>query len=205
MLVFGGGLSNTKPSTVLWKYHFPSQMWKKQVSQTHPNPSSKAYHCILGLGPGFQESADSFSTSVSFCLHPKDKGCSKLLTISKHHACFCEYIGKEPTYQTFSNENGCEIEMRTFRQSEEEPDSSKTTSSAELSANPSPDTLSKETRISVLNLPGEQDEEKKAGFSYSSSDSSFISESPAVLLLIGGKPLAGSSTVSFWQMELEGI
>ncbi|NXE72650.1 TEA3 protein, partial [Cochlearius cochlearius] len=28
MLIFGGGISNSSPSDDLWKYHFPTQMWK---------------------------------------------------------------------------------------------------------------------------------------------------------------------------------
>ncbi|XP_061465150.1 leucine-zipper-like transcriptional regulator 1 homolog isoform X2 [Rhineura floridana] len=209
MLVFGGGISNSRPSSMLWKYHFPSQMWKKLASPT--NPSSKAFHCLLGIGYGFQETADPSRMSLSY-LYPKEKGCSKLLAMSKQHACFCEYIRQEPTYQTFSNDNN-ELEMKTFYLSQQEPGfcSSQTTLNAELSANQAAGIVSKKERMSYLNLSREHEfttlacTERKMSLSDLRPDSVDFSKSPAVLLLIGGKPLSSSSLISFWQMELDNI
>ncbi|XP_054826401.1 leucine-zipper-like transcriptional regulator 1 isoform X2 [Eublepharis macularius] len=214
MLVFGGGISNTKPNGTLWKYHFPSEMWKKLASPTDPNPSSKAYHCLLGLGYGFQERADSSCISLSYCLHQKEKRCSKILAISKQHSCFCEYFQTEPTYQAFSNDDGNEIEMRTFHQLPTKPGlcSSQTTSNAELSSNEPAGLLSKKEQIPYLSLSREQQDlasldlaEKETGFSCLNPDSVDIGGLSAVLFVIGGKPFSSSSAISFWQMELDRI
>nr|XP_056717127.1 uncharacterized protein LOC130487648 [Euleptes europaea] len=213
MLVFGGGISNAKPNGTLWKYHFPSEMWKKVACPRDGNPSSKAYHCLLGLGYGFQEVADSSSESLNYCLHRKEKHCSKLLAISKQHSCFCEYFQTEPTYQAFSNDDGNEIEMSTFHQPQKEPEfcSLQTTSNAELSAIQPAGSLSKEEKISYLNLSMEQDHatldlpEEAANFSYLNPDSVGICELSTVLLVIGGKPFSSSSAISFWKMELDRI
>ncbi|XP_033017979.1 ras guanine nucleotide exchange factor F-like isoform X1 [Lacerta agilis] len=219
MLLFGGGISNTRPSSILWKYHFPSRMWKQLARTTEP--SSKAFHCMLGIGYGFQGIAGSSRKSLSY-LHQKEMGCSKLLAISKQHSCFCEYIHQEPSYQTFSNDGSTEIEMKTFYLSQEEPGfcSRQTTSSSELSANEKACILSERERTSYLNLPREQEfatldlTEENASFIDltpasvdigESSASMDIHESSAVLLLIGGKPLSSSSSISFWQMELDKI
>ncbi|KAJ6650345.1 hypothetical protein lerEdw1_013367 [Lerista edwardsae] len=202
MLIFGGGVSNTRPSNILWQYHFPSQIWKKLTSSRETNLSSKAYHCTLGIGCGFQSTADSSSMSLS-CLHQKEKRCSRLLAISKQHACFCDYIRPEPTYETFSDEDTCEIEMRTFYQSEEEPGFclSQTTLSEELSASQAAGILSERRlclSLSQDDVPALDLAEKEANCL--SLDSS---ESSPVLFLIGGKPLSSPSAISFWQMKLE--
>lgn len=206
MLIFGGGVSNMRPSNILWKYHFPSQMWKKLSSPREPNLSSKTYHCTLGIGSGFQGTADSSRMSLHCGLHPKEKRSSRLLAISKQHACFCEYIRHQPTYEIFSNEDSCEIEMKTFYQSQQEPESclSQTTFCEELSANQVAGILSgKEKRLcpslSRKEVPVLDHVEREAGLSPDSLDSS---KSSPVLFLIGGKPLTSSSAISFWQMKL---
>lgn len=206
MLNFGGGVSNSRPSNILWKYHFPSQIWKKLTSSREANLSSKAYHCTLGIGCGFQATPDSSGMSLSYCLHRKEKRCSRLLALSKQHACFCEYIRQEPTYETFSNEDTCEIEMRTFCQSEEEPGFylSQTTFNEELSASQAAGILSEKERRLCLSLSQEVPalELAEEVANYPSPDSS---ESSPVLFLIGGKPLSSPSAISFWQMKLERI
>ncbi|XP_062972763.1 rab9 effector protein with kelch motifs-like [Elgaria multicarinata webbii] len=207
MLVFGGGVSNSRPSSTLWKYHFPTQMWKKLDSPTET--SSKAYHCMLGIGYGFQMTADSPRMSPSY-LHSKEKGCSKLVAISKQHVCFCDYMDWTPKYQPFSNEDGTEIEMTTFCQSQEQPGfcSAQTTSNAQLSENEAAGILSRKEKNSYLNPLQEKEFatidliETEASFSYLGPDSMDNSQSSAVLLLVGGKPLSSSSAISFWQMEL---
>ncbi|KAL8183127.1 UNVERIFIED_CONTAM: hypothetical protein K2H54_018397 [Gekko kuhli] len=213
MLVFGGGISNTTPNGTLWKYHFPSEMWKKVASPKDGNPSSKAYHCLLGLGYDFQEVADSSSVSLNSCLHRKEKRCSKLLAISKQHSCFCEYLQPEPTYQAFSNDDGDAIEMSTFLQPSQEPGfcALQTTSNAELCANQPAGPLSEKEKISYLSLSIEQGDvtldfpEKEAGFSCLNPDCLDVGALSAVLLVVGGKPFSSSSAISFWQMELDGI
>lgn len=211
MLVFGGGISNTKPNGTLWEYHFPSEMWKKGASPKDGSPSPKAYHCLLGLGYGFSETAEC--VSHNYCLHQKENRCSKLLAISKQHSCFCEYFQSAPTYQTFSNDDGNEIEMSTFHQPSEQPGfcSLQTTSNAELSANQPAGLFSKKEKISYLNLSVEQDHvthdipEEEKGFSCLNPDFVDIGELPAVLLVVGGKPFSSSSAISFWQVELDRI
>ncbi|KAH0621287.1 hypothetical protein JD844_022409 [Phrynosoma platyrhinos] len=207
MLVFGGGVFHTRPSSTLWKYHFSSQIWIKLASLTEP--SSKSYHCTVGTGFGFSGTADSPRTSLSY-LDPKEKGCSKLLAISKQHACFCEYNHhQEPRYQTFSNEDGSEIEMKTFYHSQELPKFClfHTISSEELNAKQAPGILSRKGRLPYLSLSREQEfattelTEKERNFSCSQPERVDIRE-PSAVLLLGGKPLSGSSAISFWQMEL---
>ncbi|XP_008108092.2 rho GTPase-activating protein gacHH isoform X1 [Anolis carolinensis] len=205
MLVFGGGVFNTRPSSTLWKYHFPSQMWKKLASLT--DPSCKSYHCTLGIGLGFSGTDDAPRTPTSY-LHPKEKGCSKLLAISKQHACFCENH-QEPSYKTFSNEDGNEIEMKTFRHSQEQTRFClfHTTSSEEMIDKQAVDIWCRKERTTYLNLAMEQEfsttdlTEKDDSFSCSQPGSVDPGE-PSAVLLLGGKPLSGSSAISFWQMEL---
>ncbi|XP_053140682.1 uncharacterized protein LOC128340053 isoform X2 [Hemicordylus capensis] len=205
MLVYGGGVSNARPSNTLWKYHFPSQLWEKMATPRDTKPSSKAYHCMVGFGSGFQRTAASSSTSLNYYLQPKEKHCSKLLAISKQHSCLCEYIHQEPMYETFSNEAGSEIEMETFCRPQEEPgsDLSQTTSNAELSENQTTGLLAQKERACLHLSREEEVTEREASISKLSPDSVDGSESSAVLLLIGGKPLSSSSAVSFWQMELD--
>lgn len=201
MLIIGGGVSNTRPNSTLWKYHFPSQMWKKLAGSTEP--SSKSYHCTLGTGYGFQGAAGSTRTSLS-CLHREQKGCSKLMAISKQHACFWE-----PTYEIFSNEEGNEIEMKTFRHSQEEPGLCfpHTTCSGGLSTSQAESLPSRQERTCYLDRSREEDladnglMENEESFSCLCPSSVDFREPPLVLLL-GGKPLSSSSAVSFWQMEL---
>uniref|UniRef100_A0ACB8G1R4 Uncharacterized protein n=1 Tax=Sphaerodactylus townsendi TaxID=933632 RepID=A0ACB8G1R4_9SAUR len=212
MLVFGGGISNAKPNGTLWKYHFPSEMWEKVASPTDGNPSSKTYHCLLGLGHGFQEMTDSSCISLNHYLHRKGKHCSKLLAISKQHSCFCEYFQTEPAYQAFSSDDGNEIEMSTFHQPQKQPGfcSLQTTSNAELSANQPAGSLSKKEKISYLKLSREQDQAtldlpEEADFSCLDPDYGNIGDHSTVLLIIGGKPFSSSCAISFWQMELDKI
>ncbi|XP_025022133.1 leucine-zipper-like transcriptional regulator 1 [Python bivittatus] len=206
MLVLGGGISSTKPSSTLWQYHFPSQMWKKL-----PSPmalSSKAYHHMLGTGFGFQGAADSLLRSPG-CLNSKEKGCSKLLALSKQHVCFCEHLHREPTYQILNNEGASEIEMKTFCQSSEKLgfSSYQTTSSAELNSDPAAELLCKE-RTSYLSISKEQEfatMDLTAGGSclgLLKNEYGDVCESSVVMLLVGGKPLSSSSAISFWQLEL---
>ncbi|KAM3851643.1 putative protein tag-53 isoform 2-T3 [Vipera latastei] len=207
MLVLGGGLSSTKPSSTLWQYHFPSQMWEKL-----PSPvafSSKAYHQMLATGFGFQRAADCPLRSLA-CRKSKEKGCSKLLTLSKQHTCFCEHLHDEPTYQILNNEGGSDIEMKTFCQSSRDSlgfSSYQTTSSAELNSDPAAEWLCKE-RTSHLNIAKEQDlatmDLRDGGSSLGSlkNECGDICESSVVMLLVGGRPLSSSSTILFWQIEL---
>ncbi|XP_044293916.1 tip elongation aberrant protein 3-like [Varanus komodoensis] len=201
MLVFGGGVSNARPSSTLWKYHFPTQTWKKMASTT--DPSSKAYHCLLGTGYGFQITADAPGISLS---HPKEQGISKLALISKKHSCFCDFIDRRPTYKPFSNEDEAEIEMTTFCQSQEEPGlcSFQTTSNIELSENEAADILSRKGHSYLSPLREKEfttvnPTEGQANISSGRVDSSCPS---AVLLLLGGKPLSSSSAISFLQMQI---
>ncbi|KAJ7345908.1 hypothetical protein JRQ81_001858 [Phrynocephalus forsythii] len=206
MLVFGGGVSHTRPNSTWWQFHFPSQMWKKLASSTEP--LSKSYHCTLGTGYGFQRTADSPGTSLS-CLHREQKGCSKCIALSKQHACFWQQVHQEPTYQIFSNEEGSEIEMKTFRHSQEETGLcfSHPTCSAELSTNQAESILSRQERTFY---PNHSREEDLARVGLTEEEGSFgclcpprvAFREPPVVLLLGGKPLSSSSAVSFWQMEL---
>ncbi|XP_020661262.3 leucine-zipper-like transcriptional regulator 1 isoform X1 [Pogona vitticeps] len=204
MLLFGGGVSNSRPNSTLWKYHFPSQMWKKLASSVEP--SSKFYHCALGTGYGFQGTADSPRTSFSN-LHREQRGCSKLLAISKQHACFWEQLHPEPTYQIFSNEGGSEIEMKTFRHSQEEPGLCFATCSGKLSTSQAESVLSRQEKTFYLNCSREEDfadnglteKEERFGCLHPSS---VDSGEPPVVLLLGGKPLSSSSAITFWQMGL---
>ncbi|XP_039175301.1 tip elongation aberrant protein 3-like isoform X2 [Crotalus tigris] len=214
MLVLGGGLSSTKPNSTLWHYHFPSQMWEKL-----PSPaalSSKAYHQMLATGFGFQRAADCPLRSLG-CQKPKEKGCSKLLTLSKQHTCFCEHLRNEPTYQILNNEGGSDIEMKTFCQSSRDSlefSSYQTTSNAELNSDPAAEWLCKE-RTSYLNIAKEHlniaKEQDFATMDLTDGGSSLgslknecgdICESSVVMLLVGGRPLSSSSTILFWQIEL---
>ncbi|XP_060118751.1 leucine-zipper-like transcriptional regulator 1 homolog isoform X3 [Heteronotia binoei] len=213
MIVFGGGISNMKPNGTLWKYHFPSEMWEKKVGPKDGNPSCKAYHCLLGLGYGFQEMADASCVSLNCCSHRKEKRCSKLRAISKQHSCLCEYFQPGPAYRAFNNDDGNEIEMSVLHQPSKQPGfcSLQTISNAELSANQPAGLLSKKEKISYLDLSTEQDQvtpaapEKEAGFNCLNSDRVDIGELSAVLFVVGGKPFSSSSAISFWQMELDTI
>lgn len=209
MLVLGGGLSSNKPNSTLWQYHFPSQMWIKS-----PSPmalSSKAYHQMLPTGFGSQGAADCPLRSLG-CLKPKEKGCSKLLTLSKQHTCFFEHLHEEPMYQILNNEGGSDIEMKTFCQSSRDSlgfTSYQTTSSAELNSDPAAELLCEE-RTSYLNIAKGQEfatmDLTDGGSSLDTlkNECGDIYESSVVMLLVGGKPLSRSSAISFWQIELNG-
>ncbi|KAG8125212.1 hypothetical protein E2320_020446 [Naja naja] len=207
MLILGGGLSSTKPNNTLWQYHFPSQTWIKL-----PSPlSSKAYHQMLPTGFGFQGAADCPLRSLG-CLTSREKGCSKLLSLSKQHTCFFEYLHEKPTYQIL-NESCSDIEMKTFCQSSRDSlgfTSYQTTSSAELNSDPSAELLCKE-RTSYFNIAKEQEFATMAVTDGGSSldtlknECGDLCESSVVMLLVGGKPLSSSSAISFWQIELNRI
>ncbi|XP_058051575.1 leucine-zipper-like transcriptional regulator 1 homolog isoform X1 [Ahaetulla prasina] len=209
MLVLGGGLSSNKPNSTLWQYHFPSQMWIKS-----PSPvalSSKAYQQLLPTGCGFQGAADCPLRSLG-CLKSKEKGCSKLRTLSKRHTCFFEHLHEEPTYQILNNEGGSDIEMKTFCRSSRDSlgfTAYQTTSSAELNSDLAAELC--EERTSYPNIAKEQEfaatDLTDGGSSLDTlkNECGDICESFAVMLLVGGKPLSSSSAISFWQIELNGI
>uniref|UniRef100_A0A8D0HEE7 Uncharacterized protein n=1 Tax=Sphenodon punctatus TaxID=8508 RepID=A0A8D0HEE7_SPHPU len=208
MLIFGGGVLNSEPSSSsLWKYHFLSQTWKKLAGMTHP--SSKTYHCVLGFGGSFQGKPDSASQSPSNCWGQKENP-ARLLASPKHRARFCSYFCQHPAYKAFSNEGGNDIEMKIFSRPLEPLEfySFQTSSNVELCTDTALSIWSKEEPRAHLILAEEQvlpPAEQRESANYAVPTSVGVAGRPAVLLLIGGKPLsAPCGDISLWQMELSG-
>ncbi|XP_075789184.1 uncharacterized protein LOC102448459 [Pelodiscus sinensis] len=190
MLTFGGGISSSRPNSSLWKYHFSSQRWEKLASTTEVNLSSKRYHCILGVGVGFQQMPVFSSASPSNHWGPRGKEPQKLLAVSK---------------QAFSNGN--EIEMKTFSQPLELPGccSIETPSEAEQSIWSKNEHLSHLISSKAQGLPEDIANRKGADAQLVQPTSLAATNGPDVLLLIGGKPWASLCEISLWQMELNSI
>ncbi|XP_074857327.1 uncharacterized protein LOC142016847 isoform X2 [Carettochelys insculpta] len=209
MLTFGGGISNSRPNSSLWKYHFSSQTWEKLASTTEVNLSSKRYHCILGIGIGFQLTPGFSSTSPINHWSPKGKDPQKLLAVSKPWAQLHAYFHQQPVYAG----NGNEIEMKTFSQPMEPLGfcSFQTSSEADLCADRAQSILSKNQHVSHLisskeqALPEVTTNRRGTERQLAKPTNMAVTNHHAMLLLIGGKPLSGHCEISLWQMELSSL
>jgi len=210
MLVFGGGISNSSPNDDLWKYHFHTQTWKKLTSATKANFSPKMYHCILGIGADFQTTSDFTNTFPSHW-KSEQKGCHQLVAIPKHTR-FCSYFRQQPAYRALGNEESSAIEMKTFSLPLRPGGfcAFQTTSEAERDPSRATSTLSKDkSRCLFVSTEKEASaaaqtvgEEEGTNCQHATTVAEASSDTN-VLLLIGGKPLSGSSEISFWQMEFD--
>ncbi|XP_075286766.1 host cell factor 2-like [Opisthocomus hoazin] len=210
MLVFGGGISNSSPNDDLWKYHFHTQTWKKLTSATKANFSPKMYHCILGIGADFQTTSDFTNTFPSHW-KSEQKGCHQLVAIPKHTR-FCSYFRQQPAYRALGNEESSAIEMKTFSLPLRPGGfcAFQTTSEAERDPSRATSTLSKDkSRRLFVSTEKEASaaaqtvgEEEGTNCQHATTVAEASSDTN-VLLLIGGKPLSGSSEISFWQMEFD--
>lgn len=203
MLIFGGGISNSSPNDDLWKYHFHTQTWKKLSIITKANFSPKMYHCILGIGVGFQ-TASGFTDMFPSHWKSKQKDHHQLVSIPKHTR-LCNYFRQQPAYQVFGNEESDAIEMKTFRM----PlglggfCALQTTSEAELDPNRATSILSKDGSLHLL--VSSEEETLAAAQMVGEEEGAGCQPMPAVdtnvLLLVGGKPLSSLSEISVRQME----
>ncbi|XP_029766332.1 tip elongation aberrant protein 3-like isoform X1 [Terrapene carolina triunguis] len=215
MLTFGGGISNSRPNNSLWKYHFSSQIWEKLASTTEVILSSKRYHRILGIGVGFQLTPGFSGVSPINHWCPKGKEPQKLAAVSKQRAHFHGYFRQQPVHQPFSNDDGNEIEMKTFSQPLEPLGfcSFQTSSEAELCADKAQSIFSKNEHLSHLIASQEQTltaaevtkNRRGTDCQPETPRSMAVTNHPDMLFLIGGKPLSSLCEISLWQMELNSI
>lgn len=211
MLVFGGGISNSSPNEDLWKYHFHTQTWKKLSGLTKANFSPKMYHCMLGIGVGFQTTSDFTNTFPSHC--KSRKGHHQLVTIPKHSR-FCSYFRQQPAYRAFSNEDSGAIEMKTFSFPLEPVGfcAFQTTPEVELDPNRATSILTKDGSAPLF-LSSEKEtfaaaavvEQEEGTNCQHAAAGAEVSSDANVLLLIGGKPLSSFSEISFWQMGFDSL
>lgn len=211
MLVFGGGISNSSPNEDLWKYHFHTQTWKKLSGLMKANFSPKMYHCMLGIGVGFQPTSDFTDTFPSHCKSRKDH--HQLVTIPKHSR-FCSYFRQQPAYRAFSNEDSGAIEMKTFSFPLEPVGfcAFQTTPELELDPNRATSILTKDGSAPLF-LSSEKEtfaaaavmEQEEGTNCQHAAAGAEVSSDANVLLLIGGKPLSSFSEISFWQMGFDSL
>lgn len=196
MLIFGGGISNSSPNDDLWRYHFPTQTWKKLNSTTKGNFSPKMYHCILGIGTDFQTTSDS---ADRFPNHWKreQKDHPQLVPILRHSG-FCSYFCPQPT------ERSNAIEMKTFSLPLEPAESPAFQTTSEGGLDPTRDRscLSKAKSLHLLAYSGEAVGEEEGTDCGRAATGDEISGTNT-LLLIGGKPWSSFSEISFRQMEFD--
>uniref|UniRef100_A0A8C3L851 Uncharacterized protein n=1 Tax=Chrysolophus pictus TaxID=9089 RepID=A0A8C3L851_CHRPC len=211
MLVFGGGISNSSPNEDFWKYHFHTQTWKKLSDITKANFSPKTYHCMLGIGVGFQTTSDFTNTFSSHWKSKKEH--HQLVTIPKHSH-FCSYFRQQPAYRAFSNEDSGAIEMKTFSFPLEPVGFCAFQTSSEVEVDPKRATsiLTKD-RSAPLFLSSEKEtfaaaalvEQEEGTNCQHAAAGEEVSSDANVLLLIGGKPLSNFSEISFCQVGFDSL
>ncbi|KAM9011101.1 kelch domain-containing protein 1-like isoform 1-T3 [Ara ararauna] len=206
MLIFGGGISNSSPNNDLWKYNFHTQTWKKLSIITKANFSPKMYHCILGIGVGFQTTSD-FTDMFPSHWKSKQKDHYQLVTIPKHTR-LCNYFRQQTAYRVFGNEESDTIEMKTFSLPPGQGGfcALQTTSEAEVDPNRATSILSKDGSLRLL---VSSEETFAAAQMVGEEEGASSQPAPAadtnVLLLIGGKPLSSLSEISVRQIEFDSL
>ncbi|XP_029766334.1 putative protein tag-53 isoform X3 [Terrapene carolina triunguis] len=205
MYLFGGlmGLSEQRD---LWKWDFTSCKWSTIRTR---------YHRILGIGVGFQLTPGFSGVSPINHWCPKGKEPQKLAAVSKQRAHFHGYFRQQPVHQPFSNDDGNEIEMKTFSQPLEPLGfcSFQTSSEAELCADKAQSIFSKNEHLSHLIASQEQTltaaevtkNRRGTDCQPETPRSMAVTNHPDMLFLIGGKPLSSLCEISLWQMELNSI
>ncbi|KAF7663415.1 hypothetical protein LDENG_00210880 [Lucifuga dentata] len=189
MFLFGGGESQNSPKNCLWRYSFSTQAWEQMAMLPGMNPPPKIHHCSVGVGPSYKPIT---STTTSLGLSPRQLH-------GKHrpfkNKCF-------PAPMTFLGSEGA-IELETF--SPDKCYGGRTfTKSSGLDC-------SKEGLIDARRIGNCLTFENKA-FSeqWSCKEEELLSEEdgdmaqhlPDVLLVLGGKPQTGHTSISIWQMTL---
>lgn len=212
LLIFGGGISNSSPQGDLWKYHFPTQTWKKLSSTPKANLPPKMYHCILGIGADFQTTSD-YTDPFPSHRRRQQQDHQQLAAIPTRRRSR-RLFHQQPAHRASHGQESDAIEMKTFS-SPLEPRgfcAFQTTSEAELGPNRATRLLSKdkshrlffssekETSDAAQTVGGEEgiDCQHTAAVDEVCSGTN-------VLLLLGGKPLSSFSEISFWQTAFESL
>ncbi|XP_032301605.1 leucine-zipper-like transcriptional regulator 1 homolog isoform X1 [Coturnix japonica] len=201
MLVLGGGISNSSPNEDLWKYHFHTQTWKKLSGITKASFSPKTYHCMLGIGAGFQTTSDFTNTIPSPWKNKKHH----------QHSHFCSYFRQQLAYRAFSNQDSGAIEMKTFSFPLEPVGfcAFQTTSDVEQDPKRATRVLVKDGSAPLF-ISSEKETfaatalvEQEGTSCQPAAAGDEVSSDANVLLVIGGKPLSSFSEISFWQMGFD--
>ncbi|XP_069080720.1 leucine-zipper-like transcriptional regulator 1 isoform X2 [Pleurodeles waltl] len=202
MLVFGGGRPNDSATSHLWKFQFCSQSWKK-ISFKDVLPISQMYHSLLGVGLSFQQ-------KIKFSNQSKDDFNQMLKEGQQSRAPYNTF--QTLRYNKVSNiTNG--IEMKIFTQCPGVPLSTSKQTFSKYCAIEGQAVLS-EVETSFFNpmFGCPEDNEDMTRYPIKDGDVTIqhrdysdvpLKHFPDVLLLIGGKPLAGCSSISIWQMKME--
>lgn len=201
MLVFGGGKPNDSPSSHLWTFQFCSQTWKK-ISSKDVVPISKMYHSLLGVGSSFQQ-------NIKFSNQSKDH-LNQMLKEGQQPRSTSNPFQIQRSNKVSTITNG--IEMKIFTQC---PGLSLSASKQTFSKYCATEgqTVLPEVETSFFNpmFGCPEENEDMTGFPKKDDDVTVqqrnysdvaVNHFPDVLLLIGGKPLAGCSSISLWQMKM---
>lgn len=190
MLLFGGGESQSSPQNCLWKYSFSTHAWERLAVLPSSNPPPRIHHCCAGLGPSYQLPTDGSHSNSSSGVKPGLLG-GKL----KHfkNKCF-------PTPPALLGTEGA-IELETFS-----PDKSKTFEefgadycNGDLTGKDTPrigNCLTFENQAFSRQWSCEEQELAE------SEEESIAQHLPDLLLVLGGKPIAGHTAISMWQMTM---
>ncbi|XP_066544243.1 ras guanine nucleotide exchange factor F [Amia ocellicauda] len=186
MLLFGGGETQNFPKNILWRYSFTAETWEKLTTLTDSSPPSRIYHCSTGLGVSFQaqasrapfpgQSPSARAKHNSLKLRPFKNRCFP----SKSYSDWIEL----DTFHTESNKtetpgynNICHTEDSQFYQHPLQTSCLTFTNREALTDDSSCDCLSK-------------------------PEDSMVAHLPDLLLVLGGRPLTGQSSISVWQLTM---
>ncbi|XP_043916597.1 tip elongation aberrant protein 3-like [Protopterus annectens] len=210
MLMFGGGQTYGCPDNSLWSFNFSSLTWKKLNNLTTTTPPSKVYHCAVGIGSRFQQGSGiprNLTSDINSAFRDGKE---------EYHLPLKWFTLKHASTETSKNADSDEIEMCTFPAVEEQHPFA--VPLPYFSAEHSMSThLSKETKYYITEVSLDSSSEAAVG-SFAGDcrrNSPHVAHSsctvtdedevclPDVLLIIGGRPLSGASTVDVWQVTLD--
>ncbi|XP_076857854.1 leucine-zipper-like transcriptional regulator 1 homolog isoform X2 [Brachyhypopomus gauderio] len=184
MLVFGGGLTQSAPSSCMWKFNLTTLNWEKLPSLAGCTAPRRIHHCSVGLGPSFQPGPSSAN------INRQEISTSSRVNKPRpfNNKCF--------PYSRSAGQPGEGIELQTIRSGE-------TYGLKDLSL----DLEGTETQGNCLTTVNQQDVRER-GDSETSAETEDSMEQPMeqpmpnLLLILGGKPLKEHTDISVWQMTL---
>lgn len=195
MLFYGGGESQNSPRNCLWRYSFAAHTWEQMATLASSNPPPRMHHCSVGVGAGYEPVAGTTTTTTGSELRRPKLLEDKLRPFK--NKCFpapLAFLGSEVA-----------IELETFG-----PDKRSGGGTCVKSAGSDggkEGLTGKDVKrirhcLTFENKAfGEQwscEEEELFG----EEDGDMTQHLPDVLLVLGGKPLAGRTSISMWQMTL---
>ncbi|XP_076023912.1 host cell factor [Genypterus blacodes] len=190
MLLFGGGESQNSPENFLWRYSFAAHTWEQMATLAGSNPPPRMHHCSVGVGAGYEPDA---GTTTGSELRPRRLEDRLRPFKNKCFPAPLTFLGSEVA-----------IELETF--------SLERSDSKEGLIGKDAKTSDQHVRQRIRNCLTFENKAFSAQWSCEEEEELFGEEEeedrdmaqhlPDVLLVLGGKPRAGQTPISMWQMTL---